>query len=113
MLKTEELIDNTIGCRVRLFRPPYGVTNPMLAKAVKKMRYVIVGWSLRSFDTVKNDRIKVVNKIKKLIQPGAVILLHDRCTDSELVVNDVIEFAVNHGYTLERADSLLNIKPYE
>jgi peptidoglycan/xylan/chitin deacetylase (PgdA/CDA1 family) len=113
LLKAEGLIFNIIGQRVRLFRPPYGVTNPMLAKAVNSLKYKVVGWGIRSFDTVKKDRIKVVDKVKRLIKPGAIILLHDRCIDSELVVNDIIEYAVSQGYTLERADILLNIKPYD
>lgn len=113
LLKTEELIYGIIGKRVRLFRPPYGVTNPMLAKAVKSMQYKVMGWSIRSLDTVKKDRYKVVNKIKRLIKPGAIILLHDRCIDSELVVSDVIECAINQGYTLKRADELLNLKSYD
>jgi peptidoglycan/xylan/chitin deacetylase (PgdA/CDA1 family) len=113
LLQTEELIYGIIGKRVRLFRPPYGVTNPMLAKAVKSMRYKVMGWSIRSLDTVKKDRHKVVNKIIRLIKPGAIILLHDRCIDSELVVNDVIEHAVLQGYTIERADLLLNLESYD
>ena len=113
MLKSDELIFSIIGERPRTFRPPYGVTNPMLAKAVKMMKYEVIGWSLRSRDTVKMDRVKVVDKIKRLMKPGAVILLHDHCTDSELVVDDIIEHAIKSGYTLERADSLLNIKSYE
>jgi peptidoglycan-N-acetylglucosamine deacetylase len=113
LLKTEELIFSTIGKRVRLFRPPYGVTNPMLASAVKSMQYHVMGWSIRSLDTVKKDRNKVVDKIKKHLKPGSVILLHDRCVDSELVVNDVIEYSINQGYSLERADILLNLKSYD
>ncbi len=113
LLKTEELVFSIIGQRVKLFRPPYGVTNPMLAKAVKSLKYTVMGWSIRSLDTVKKDRYKVVEKVKRLIKPGAVVLLHDRCIDSELVVNDIIEYAINQGYTLERADILLNIKPYD
>jgi peptidoglycan/xylan/chitin deacetylase (PgdA/CDA1 family) len=113
LLKTEELIFSIIGQKVRLFRPPYGVTNPMLAKAVKSLKYIVMGWSIRSLDTVKKDRYKVVEKVKRLIRPGAVVLLHDRCIDSELVVTDIIEYAIKQGYTLERADILLNIRPYE
>lgn len=113
MLKAGDLICSITGKRPRIFRPPYGVTNPMLAMAVKIMKYDVIGWSLRSRDTVKMDRVKVVDKIKRLMKPGDVILLHDRCTDSELVVDEVIEHAIKLGYTIERVDTLLNIKSYE
>ena len=45
--KAEELIFTIIGKRVHFFRPPYGVTDPMLAKAVKRMKYVV---SVGAFD---------------------------------------------------------------
>jgi len=111
--KAEELILSVTGKRVRFFRPPYGVTNPMLAKAIKKMKYDVIGWNIRSLDTVKNNREQVVQKVINRIKPGSVILLHDRCVDSELVVNDLAKYAVEQGYTFVRPDILFNLRPYD
>ena len=32
---------------VSLFRPPFGVTNPTIAKAVRQLGYTPIGWSIR------------------------------------------------------------------
>ena len=33
------------------FRPPFGVTNPTLAKAVRRLGYIPIGWNIRTLDT--------------------------------------------------------------
>ena len=35
---------------VTLFRPPFGVTNPTIAKAVRQLGYTSIGWSIRTLD---------------------------------------------------------------
>ncbi|MEP7237273.1 MAG: polysaccharide deacetylase family protein, partial [Ferruginibacter sp.] len=48
-------MEKATGLKPKLFRPPYGVTNPNLAKAIIKGGYTPVGWSVRSMDTVIKD----------------------------------------------------------
>ncbi|WP_366517954.1 polysaccharide deacetylase family protein [uncultured Mitsuokella sp.] len=37
-----------LGIVTPYFRPPYGVTNPHIAKAAKRMGKIVVGWDIRS-----------------------------------------------------------------
>ena len=74
--KTTELITKSIGKKPRLFRPPFGVSNPSIATALKKTGLVSVGWSLRSLDTVSSSE-KVLRKLKRKLKSGDVILFHD------------------------------------
>ena len=73
--KTNQLIVSLTGKECKIFRPPFGVTNPNIAKAVRKLNMEAVGWSIRSLDTVKNKKtvLKRINKAK----PGDIILFHD------------------------------------
>src|SRR5690606_12108240 len=64
------------GRKPKFFRPPYGVTTPHLAKAIRKRHHQVIGWNLRSLDTIKDSR-KVAEKILKEVKPGSIILLHD------------------------------------
>ena len=48
-----------IGVQPKLFRPPYGVTNPNLKKAIVNGQYTPVGWSVRSLDTAIKDEEKL------------------------------------------------------
>lgn len=74
-----------------LFRPPFGVTNPTIAKVVYNMRGTVIGWSIRSFDTVDKSEERVFRRIVKQIKPGAVILLHDRMPGCTSLVARLLE----------------------
>ncbi|HBC86010.1 MAG TPA: xylanase [Lentisphaeria bacterium] len=106
--KNAETISNVTGGQVQWFRPPYGVGNPMVAKAVKKAGYKVMGWSLRSYDTSSNNSGKVVERVKRLLKPGVVILLHDRCPNTPGVVEDIIQHASAKGYEFLRPDILFS-----
>jgi peptidoglycan/xylan/chitin deacetylase (PgdA/CDA1 family) len=62
---------------VRFFRPPFGVTNPNVAKGIKPSGMQVAGWSIRSFDTKNQASEKVVKRILKRLRGGEVILLHE------------------------------------
>jgi len=62
---------------VRFFRPPFGVTNPNVARGIKNTGMQVAGWSIRSFDTKNQAAEKVVKRILKRLKGGEVILLHE------------------------------------
>lgn len=62
----------------KLFRPPYGVTNPNIARAVRTLGLRSIGWNIRSYDTSIKDVSKINQRILSRLKPGAIILLHDR-----------------------------------
>ena len=45
-------VESVAGKKISLFRPPFGVTNPTIAKVVRTLRLQTVGWNVRSFDTM-------------------------------------------------------------
>ncbi|MBL4745642.1 MAG: polysaccharide deacetylase family protein [Flavobacteriaceae bacterium] len=77
IVKTQQIIARLTGCENKLFRPPFGVTNPNIARAVKKINLKTIGWSIRSYDTIAKSPEMVTEKINKKIKSGAIILLHD------------------------------------
>jgi peptidoglycan/xylan/chitin deacetylase (PgdA/CDA1 family) len=60
---TDKIIEETVDLKTRFFRPPFGVTNPNIAKAVKKLKLYTFGWSIRSLDTIAKDPEQVYDKI--------------------------------------------------
>jgi peptidoglycan/xylan/chitin deacetylase (PgdA/CDA1 family) len=64
---TDDVIHAHTGSVPRFFRPPYGVTNPMVASAVQRKGYVTVGWSIRSFDTITKNSSKLLKKILRAV----------------------------------------------
>lgn len=45
-------VESVTGKKISLFRPPFGVTNPTIAKVVRTLGLQTVGWDVRSFDTM-------------------------------------------------------------
>ena len=92
-------IEAIIGRPCTIFRPPYGVTNPNLAKAIQQSGMRSIGWSLRSMDTVAKDAGSLLQKLKSETKPGVIVLLHDRCQITTEVLTDYIEHCLSEGYT--------------
>ena len=109
LLKAEGIIMEATGKKPLLFRPPYGVTNPVLAKVVKKMGYKVIGWSVRSFDTIKKDEDGIVERIKRGLHPGAVILMHDDREITAKLLEKVILMIMEEGYRFVGLEEVLGI----
>lgn len=105
-------IMRAIGKAPKLFRPPFGVTNPNVAKGIRRSGMHSIGWSLRSYDTTAKDGEKLKNKILKKLKGGDVILLHDRVPITVEILTELIEEAREKGFTFVGLDELLDIQPY-
>jgi peptidoglycan/xylan/chitin deacetylase (PgdA/CDA1 family) len=105
-------MERVTGLRPKLFRPPYGVTNPNLAKAIKAGGYTPVGWNVRSMDTVIKDEKKLLDKINKGIKPGAVFLFHDTSRAIAAILPEFIQEVKKRGYNIVPLDKLLALQPY-
>jgi peptidoglycan/xylan/chitin deacetylase (PgdA/CDA1 family) len=105
-------MERVTGLKPKLFRPPYGVTNPNLAKAIKKGGYTPVGWSVRSMDTVIKDGRKLLAKINEGIKPGAVFLFHDTSKTTLDILPEFIQEVKKRGYNIIPLDKLLALQPY-
>ena len=116
MLEDMQLMDQTMkavtGLQPKLFRPPYGVTNPNLKKAIIKGNYTAVGWNVRSMDTVIKDETKLLNKISAGLKPGAVFLFHDTSNTTLKVLPRFLKEVKNQGYHIVPLDKLLHLSPY-
>ncbi len=82
----------------KLFRPPYGVTNPNIARALKKLGLTSIGWNIRSYDTSLKDIEKINNRILSQLKPGAIILLHDRLDFMPELLEKLIPAIKEKGY---------------
>lgn len=107
-------IEKILGIRLRLFRPPFGVTNPPIAKAVKKNGFTSIGWSIRSLDTKKSrSREYICRRVVERLHDGAIILLHDRCADADVLLEMIIKEIYRKGYNIVPLDEMLNVEAYE
>lgn len=97
--KCNELIREATGISPNIFRPPFGVTNPNLAKALDKLELQSVGWTLRSMDTIAKDPKALLEKILKQVHSNNTILLHDRCDITVAILPELIARLKERGMT--------------
>lgn len=108
--QTDNSIQKVIGKKTALFRPPFGVTTPKLAKALIVTGHHVIGWNIRSYDTIIKNPERIVKNITKQIQPGAVILLHDKQSNVLVVLEHLLQFLQKQNYQSVTINELLNEK---
>lgn len=112
MEQTNALIHSLIGKKPKLFRPPYGVTNPNLARAVRCTEMFAIGWNIRSFDTTAKDRTALLNRILDRLKGGDIVLMHDSMPITREILTDLIICARRKGFTFVRVDKMLGLDAY-
>jgi peptidoglycan/xylan/chitin deacetylase (PgdA/CDA1 family) len=112
MKRTSDIVFSATGKRIHLFRPPYGVTNPAIAKAIKAMHYLSIGWSLKSRDTVIRDDTLLLNRLISNLNQGDIVLFHDNKPWIVNLLKVFIPCLKERGYAIDRLDKFLNINAY-
>lgn len=74
---TREIIERITNKPNLYFRPPFGVTNPTLSKALKGEAFKLIGWSIRSYDLNLSGSEDTALRIIKSLKTDDIILLHD------------------------------------
>lgn len=107
------IIQQTVGKKTKFFRPPFGVTNPSIAKAVQYTKHQIIGWSNRSLDTVTLEEDKIYQRVCKKLKSGDIILFHDTSQRTVNVLKRLLPYLQKQGYISVSVDDLLNLHAYE
>ena len=105
--KCDEVILNVGNTKTDLYRPPFGVTNPNIAKAIEKTHKKSIGWNVRSLDTVIDDEKKIFNRITKNLKKGSIILLHDTSEKTYNVLVELLLFLEREKYSTFTIDSII------
>lgn len=111
--QTNNTIKSVIGKTPTMFRPPYGITNPNLSRAVKRSGMSSIGWSVRSFDTVIKDENKLTERIVDHMSGGDIILLHDTMSITHKILTNLIVKAREKGFIFVALDEALGLNAYE
>lgn len=98
LVRTEEeimtgikILEEIIKKKITLFRPPLGVSNPIIATIVKNNNLQVVGWNIRSFDTLNKNAQKMLSRITCQINDGSSILLHDRVKNTVEILPHILQ----------------------
>lgn len=93
----------------KYFRPPIGYTNPRIARAVKKSGKQVIGWSLRSFDTVLKEENKLLDRVSSRLKPGDIVLFHDNLPQTGAILEQFICDMKKNGIKFADTEDLKTI----
>lgn len=88
------------GITTSLFRPPYGITCPPVARAIKATNKQTIGWNIRSLDTVIHNEDKLFNRVVRKLTHGNIILFHDRLPHTLNVLERLLQYLKENNYTV-------------
>lgn len=111
--QTDQVIWEVTGQKPSLFRPPFGVSNPTLAKVLQISKHQTIGWSNRSLDTVTADPLRIERRVRKKLQSGDIILFHDSSQRTLDALQRLLPYLKEQGYVSLSVDDLLALQRYE
>lgn len=100
IIRTNTLIREITGKTPVLFAPPSGDVNENVSNDVKNLKMTTVMWTIDTIDWRDQDVDKIYNRVKRNLQPGALILMHP--TKATLkALPDIILFLKAQGYKIK------------
>lgn len=110
--QTNTILKEITGKDIKMFRPPFGVTNPNIKKTLKNTGHFSIGWSKRSLDTTNLSDEKILKRITSNLKRGDIILLHDSSSKSVAVLEQLLLTLQPHKLQSVPVDRLLEIEAY-
>lgn len=109
ILRGVDAIERASGMRTSWFRPPFGVTSPNVAAAVRRTGMRVIGWDVRPFDTTFRTTEKRLSWIFGERPKGTVVVLHDTVGPVVDTTRAIIDRCRAAGIPLLRVDRSLGL----
>jgi len=111
--KNQKLIKNLLNISPQWFRPPFGVTNPAIAKAITQNKMLCIGWNIRSLDTISKSAAEIFNRIQPKLKTNGIILLHDTSEKTVQALEQLLVEIKKQQFTVVPLDELIAEKAYK
>ena len=77
LTETEQVIEDIIGFKPRLFRSPYGALNEEIVKVLGQNDNTVIGWDVDSLDWKQLSADIISDNVLSNVGFGSIILMHD------------------------------------
>ena len=98
----------------RMFRPPYGSFNQTTLSILRRMKMLMVLWTVDTNDYRQPGVPAIVSSVLSGARPGAIVLMHDAGgtrTETVAALPQIINGLRAKGYTLVTVPKLLLDNP--
>lgn len=75
--RCRDAIEDACGATTKMFRPPMGLRNPMIAAAVRDLDLATILWTAGGRDRGDGTGTRVAARLARRAEPGAILMLHD------------------------------------
>lgn len=97
--------------RPTVFRPPYGATNATVNAQAKALGLRTILWSVDSYDSRGYSTAAISHTVLKLVQPGAIILMHDVIPATARALPRILRILEARKFNLVTVSELLKRDP--
>jgi peptidoglycan-N-acetylglucosamine deacetylase len=104
---TQQAIQRAGAPRPSVFRPPYGAHNATVDAASRALGLEEILWSIDSYDSRGSSTANIAHTVLKLIQPGAIIVLHDVIPATVRALPRILRIAKARKFQLVTVSELL------
>ena len=98
IVRCQQAVENILGEAPKVFRAPVGHHNFFVHAVLSRLGLKLIGWSSRGFDGVSQDADEVIDRIKKSMNPGGVVLAHEDSDIALDVATAIIDHAEENGW---------------
>ncbi|MCE5168107.1 polysaccharide deacetylase family protein [Paenibacillus profundus] len=95
--KTKRLLKETLGVENKWFAPPSGDFNALTVTTAHAHGLSTVLWTLDTVDWKKPEPSTILQKIRKKVEPGTLILMHPTSSSSR-ALQDMIRIIKDKGF---------------
>ncbi|PTX43032.1 peptidoglycan/xylan/chitin deacetylase (PgdA/CDA1 family) [Christiangramia gaetbulicola] len=110
--KCDEIVRQTAGLNLNLFRPPFGIINPKTKRALENTGHKVMGWNKRPYDAITKSPEKIIHRITRDLKKGDLILLHDNMPKTAPILEQLLVILKQRNFRTVRPDKLFDIHAY-
>jgi peptidoglycan-N-acetylglucosamine deacetylase len=112
---TDQTLDDVIGKRPALIRPPFGAVNDTVIKAAIRNGEKIVLWSIDTLDWSQMEKANIISNVINNVRNGDIILMHSNedKTETAQALPEIIEGLKQNGFEIVDLETLLNLNAYK
>ncbi len=103
--RTNNILSGIIFEEISYFGPPSGSYNDLVLNSAKKLNLETIMWSVDTIDWQKPSKDVIVDRVKRKLHPGAIILMHP--TENTCLALPEIIGTIKKNYQIETLDDFL------
>lgn len=109
---SRQIIEQTIGKKVELFRPPFGEYNDLLIQTAKELGLYTIQWSVDSLDWKDLSANEIYSRVVSKVKNGAIVLFHNQGKHTAEALPQIISTLKAQGYSFVPIGELIYKENY-